>query len=311
MAQPLASTSSSAGSPARGHERIDVALAWYFVVIWGASFLAVKTGLRYAAPFTLLSLRYVTGVVCVIPLVVISRPVWPATRRQLLHVCVAGLLVHAIYLSASGYSQYLGMSAGVTALTMAAQPLLTAMVSHWLMGDRLSRAQWLGVGVGLIGVALVVWHKINIHAISIISLAAVGIALLAITIGTLYQRVFCKDVDLRSAALIQFIVSSIALVPLAYVTEGFAIRWSWELVGAVLFVVVFTSLLGVNALHTLMRRGHAAKVTSLFFLVPIVAVLLEWVMFDIAPTPFTVLGVIVTCAGVALVSARRATRTSR
>lgn len=303
LSSPVPSATPSLGIIQR---RLDTILAWYFVIIWGASFLAVKVGLRYTAPFTLMSLRYLLGVVFLVPLVLLTRPVWPSKRREFLHICVAGLLIHATNLSASPYAQYLGMSAGITALILATQPLLTAMVSHWVMNDQLRGAQWLGIGVGLIGVGLVVWHKINVHAMSLPSLAAVGIALGGITTGTLYQRMFCKSVDLRSASLLQFVTASLVLVPLACVTEGFVIHWSWPLIGSVLFLVVCTSILGVNTLHVLMRRGHAAKVTSLFYLVPIVAVLLEWIMFDVIPTPITLMGFIVTCSGVALVSWKRA-----
>ena len=305
MTRSSAPAPSATPAPGVLRERLDTVLAWYFVIIWGASFLATKVGLRDAAPLTLLSLRYLLGVVVLVPLAVLSRPAWPAKRRTIVHVCVAGVLVHAINLSASHYSLYLGMFAGITALVLGTQPLLTAMVSHWVMNDRLNGAQWLGVGLGLIGVALVVWHKINVHAMPLPSLAAVAIALAAITAGTLYQRRFCKNVDLRSAALVQFIASSLVLVPAACVAEGFVVHWSWRLFGSVLFLVVFTSILGVNTLHFLMRRGHAAKVTSLFYLVPIVAVLLEWAMFDVVPTPLTVLGFIVTCSGVVLVSWKR------
>jgi len=143
------------------------------------------------------------------------------------------------------------------------------------------------------------------------SFIAVAVSLAAITSGTLYQRAFCRDVDLRSAAFIQFLVSLVVLMPLAIGIDGFAVRWDWRLLAAIAFLVVFASILAVNALHTLMRRGHATKVTSLFFLTPIVAVLLEWAMFNVTPTRLTVAGIVITCAGVALVTVRREHRQER
>ncbi len=291
---------------ASSDNRFDALLAWYFVLIWGSGYLASKAGMHYAAPFTFLSLRYGLGVLCLIPWVIVSRPRWPAGKREFFHICVAGLLMHAVNLGGSHYTQYLGMSAGITALILATQPLFTAVVAHWLMGQRLRLSQWLGVALGLAGVVLVVWHKINVEAVAVGSLVAAGISLAAITAGTLYQRVFCKTADLRSSALIQFGVSLLVLAPLAWRVEGFVVRWSATLVFAVMFLVIFGSILAVNALHTLMRRGHATKVTSLFFLTPIVAVLLEWAMFDVVPSWLGIAGIAVTCAGVALVSGRRA-----
>jgi drug/metabolite transporter (DMT)-like permease len=296
-------TTPPAAAPAA--DRFDTLLGWYFVLAWGSGYLASKTGLHYAAPFTFLSLRYLFGLMCLVPLLVVTRPRWPRGAREFLHIGVAGLLMHAINLSGSHYAQYLGMSAGITALLLATQPLLTAVIAHRFMAQRLGATQWLGVALGLAGVILVVWHKIDVRAVSGASLLAVGISLAAITSGTLYQRVFCPTADLRSSAFIQFALSALVLMPLAWRVEGFVVHWSWALLGAIAYVVIMASILAVNALHALMRRGHATKVTSLFFLTPIVAVALEWALFGVVPTALSAVGIAITCAGVALVSSRR------
>jgi drug/metabolite transporter (DMT)-like permease len=159
--------------------------------------------------------------------------------------------------------------------------------------------------LGLSGVVFVVWHKFDIQAVSVGSLVAACTSLVAITSGTLYQRVFCPSADLRSSAFIQFGASLLILVPLAWGIEGFVIHWSWPLLGAIAYLVILASIFAVNALHGLMRRGQATKVTSLLFLTPIVAVLLEWAMFGLQPTALSVVGIALTCTGVALVAAGR------
>ena len=286
-------------------DRYDTLLSWYFVLAWGSGYLASKTGLRYAAPFTFLSLRYLFGLACLAPWLLVVRPRWPGSAREWFHIGVAGLLMHAINLSGSHYAQYLGMSAGITAVLLATQPLFTAVIAHRFMGQRLRAVQWLGVALGLAGVVLIVWHKIDVRAVSVASLVAVAISLAAITSGTLYQRVFCPTADLRSSAFIQFALSAAVLMPLAWDVEGLKVRWSWALLGAIAYVVIMASILAVNALHGLMRRGHATKVTSLFFLTPIVAVALEWALFGVIPTALSAVGIAITCSGVALVSSRR------
>ena len=285
-------------------DRFDLLLAWFFVIVWGSGYLASKAGMQHAAPFTFLSLRYAFGVLCLGAWLLVSRPRWPASRGEVFHICVAGLLMHAINLGGSHYAQYLGMSAGITALLLATQPLFTALFASCMLGEKLDGRQWLGMLVALIGVSLVVWYKVNVQAGTLASFMAVAISLAAITSGTLYQRAFCRQVDLRSAAFIQFMVSLAVLAPLALGIEGFVVRWDWTLVAAILFLVIFASILAVNVLHTLMRRGQATRVTSLFFLTPIVAVLLEWAMFGVVPTWLTATGIVVTCAGVALVTVR-------
>ena len=284
----------------------DALLAWYFVIVWGSGYLATKLGLQYAAPFTFLTLRFAFGVACMLVLVALLRPRWPTDRREFLHIVAAGVLMHVGNLGGSHYAQYLGMSAGITALILATQPLLTALIgSGFAANERLLGRQWAGIAIGLVGVALVVWHKIDADAASTGSIVAVVIALVSITIGTLYQRRYCPRVDLRSAGLIQFAIATVLFAPLAVSVEGFVIVWDWRLFAAIAFLVVFASILAVNALHTLMRHGAATRVTSLLYLTPIVAVILEWALFGVVPTALSVVGIGITCAGVALVTWHR------
>jgi drug/metabolite transporter (DMT)-like permease len=287
-------------------------LAWYFVITWGSGYLATKVGLQYAPPFTFLSLRFAFGLLLVLPIALVVRPQWPGSTSEWLHVAFAGMLMHAVNLGGSHYAQYLGMSAGIAALVLALQPLVTALVAAPLLGERLARPQWIGVALGLLGVALVVWHKIDLDALTTGALAAVAVALVAITAGTLYQRIFCPAVDLRAASVVQFVASFVVLLPLAVWIEDFRFVPAWPMFGAIAFLVIFASILAVNALHTLMRRGEATRVTSLLYLTPIIAVVLEWAMFGVRPTVLTTIGIAVTCAGVALLAWRpRAPRLAR
>jgi drug/metabolite transporter (DMT)-like permease len=118
------------------------------------------------------------------------------------------------------------------------------------MGQQLGASQWLGVFVGLSGVLFVVWHKIDVRAVSVGSLFAVGFSLVAITSGTLYQRVFCPTADLRSSAFIQFGASLLVLAPLAYHVEGFVVHWSWPLLGVIAYLVILASILARTSCHS-------------------------------------------------------------
>lgn len=282
----------------------ETALAWYFVAVWGSGFVATKIGLAHAPPFTFLSLRFAFGLACLVPIALVVRPRWPRTRKDLMHVIIAGLFMHAVHLGGSHYTQYLGMSAGITSVLLSIQPLITAMIAARWMGERLTRRQWIGIAVGLLGVALVVWHKIDMREASAGSLVAVTVALVGVTAGTLYQRTFCPLVDLRAASVIQFAATLLVLLPLAWVVEGMPVRWSWSLPAAIVFLVIGVTFLGVNALHTLMRRGQAARVASLVYLTPVFAVVPEIVIFGVVPSPLTFVGMAVTTLGVALVAWR-------
>ena len=287
---------------------MDTLLAWYFVSVWGSGYLATKVGIQHAAPFTFLSLRYALGLACLVPVLLVLRPPWPRTPRELGHVVAAGLLMHGIQLSGTHYAQYLGLSAGIVAVILASQPLLTAVVARRWMHERLAPRQWTGVALGLAGVLLVVWHKIDVREMSLGALIAVTVGLLGVTAGTLYQRVFCPAVNLYSAAWVQFAASLVALAPLAFLAEGARVHWSWPLLGSIVFLVIFASIFAVNALHTLMRHGQATRVTSILYFTPIFAVVLEYLMFGVVPSALSLAGIAVTCLGVALVTARAARR---
>ena len=275
-------------------------LAWYFVAVWGAGYVATKTGLQYAAPFTFLTLRFAFGLACLAPVVLFWKPRWPKTPAELGHIAVAGALMHAVQLGASHYAQYLGMSAGVVALVISCQPLATAVIAARFLREKLSKGQWLGIFLGLAGVALVVWHKIDVREVTAGSLACTLIALGGVTAATLYQRTFAPAADLKAASVIQFAVSLALLAPLALAVEGFHVRWAWQLWAAIAFLVILASILGVSVLYYLLRHGEATRVTSMMYLPPVFAVALEAALFGLLPGALTIFGMALACAGVAM-----------
>ena len=290
----------AAAAPPLAHAAV-LALSTYFVVVWGAGFVASRIALQYSAPFSYIGVRYATALV--VALLAFGHGTrWPQSATQWGHVAVAGLLSHAGYLGGSHYAQRWGLSAGVTALVLALQPLLTALiVSRWLH-ERLAPLQRVGVGVGLAGVALVVGERALAGNLSAASLGAIVASLLCVTAGTLYQREFCAETDLRAAVCIHFAATAAVMLPLAVAVERFDVRWNVTLAAALAYHVVLGSIGAYSILHLLMRHGQATGVTSLLYLTPPVAALVEWAFFGVAPTATMWLGMAVACAGVAMTS---------
>ena len=294
------------GAPAPPFARATVvALSTYFVVVWGAGFVASRIALQHAAPFSYIGVRYAIALaVALLAFGLGAR--WPRSARQWAHVVVAGLLSHAGYLGGSHYAQRWGLSAGVTALVLALQPLLTAVVvSRWLH-ERLAPMQRVGVAVGLAGVALVVGERALAGTATAASLGAIVASLLCVTAGTLYQREFCAATDLRAAVCIHFAATALVMLPIGVAVEGFAIEWNGAIAAALAYHVVLGSIGAYSILHVLMRHGQATGVTSLLYLTPPVAALVEWSFFRIAPTPTMWIGMAVACVGVAMTSAAAA-----
>ena len=262
--------------------------------------MVTRIALQYAPPFTFMTLRFCFGLLCLLPIVLLWKPRWPDTRQGWIHLAVAGLLMHAVQLGGSHYAQYLGMSAGVVALVIACQPLVTAFFSFRFLNERLTPGQWTGVFIGLAGVALVVWHKIDIQEVTPGSLIASLLALGGVTAATLYQRQFSPRADLVAAATVQFAATVAVVGPLAVAVEGFAFTPAAALWASIAVLVILASILGVSVLYYLLRHGEATRVTSMMYLPPVFAVVTEAAWFGVVPSAIALLGIGVTCAGVAM-----------
>jgi drug/metabolite transporter (DMT)-like permease len=275
----------------------------FFVVLWSTGFIAAKYGLPYAPPLTFLILRCLGAVAVLLPVVLVTRAPWP--RGRILHVAAAGLLLQAGYLGGVWSAIKIGMPAGLSALIVGMQPILTAFAAP-LVGERVTPRQWLGLLLGLSGVALVVYAKISLNGLAPAAIALCLLALLSITAGTLYQKRFCPQFDLRTGTVIQFCASALVLLPLAVLFEGFGpdlanIHWNVHFLGALLWSILALSIGAIFLLFRLISRNDATKVTSLLYLTPPTTAVMAWLMFGESLSGAGLLGMAVAVAGVAFV----------
>lgn len=281
------------------------AMPGLFVFLWSTGFVSAKYGLPYAEPFTFLLLRFALVVALMLPLSLAMRAVWPRTKAQLAHVAVAGILMQAGYLSGVFCAIHLGMSAGVSALIVGLQPILTAFASAPLFGERLLARQWAGLVLGFGGVLLVVMGRTVLSGITPATLALSVMALVSVTAGTLYQKRFCGGVDLRSGSVIQFCAAGLVLLPFALVLETMQVRWTGEFVAALAWLVLALSISAISLLYILVRKGAATTVASFFYLVPPSTALIAYLMFDETLNAMALSGMALAAIGVALVVYRR------
>jgi len=273
-----------------------------FVLLWSTGFIGAKFGLPYAGPLTFLSARYLLVIILMAALALATRAPWPRPARQWLHIGVTGILVHGIYLGGVFIAISRGLPAGITSLVVGLQPLLTALGAGWLLGEQVRGKQWLGLGLGFGGVALVVSSKLggiadaHFAAMLLPALAA----LLGITIGTLYQKRFCPSFDLRSGAVIQFVPTLLLTAALASATETLQIDWSGQFVFALMWLVLVLSLGAISLLNVLIRSGGAVNVASLFYLTPPCTALIAWAIFGETLTGGALIGMLIAVIGVAL-----------
>jgi drug/metabolite transporter (DMT)-like permease len=276
-----------------------------FVLMWSTGFVSAKYGLPYAEPLTFLLLRFALVVILMLPLALLMRADWPKTLAQLGHVALVGVLMQGGYLSGVFCSIHLGMSAGVSALIVGLQPILTAFASAPLFGERLRARQWSGLVLGFGGVLLVVLGRSTLSGITPGTLALSLLALLSITAGTLYQKRYCGAVDLRTGSVIQFCAAGLVLLPLAFAFETMRVRWTGEFIATLAWLVLVLSIGAISLLFILIRKGAATRVTSLFYLVPPTTALMAFAMFEETLSPMAMAGMALAAIGVALVVYRR------
>lgn len=281
------------------------AMPGLFVLLWSTGFVGAKFGLPYAEPLTFLLLRLVLVVALMLPLALAMRAAWPGGLIQLGHVAVAGVLMQGGYLGGVFCSIHLGMSAGVIALIVGIQPILTAFASAPLFGERLHARQWSGLVLGFGGVLLVVLGRSTLSGITPATLALSVLALLSITVGTLYQKRYCGAVDLRTGSVIQFSAAGLVLLPLALAFETMQVHWTGEFVFALAWLVLVLSIGAIPLLYILIRKGAATRVASLFYLVPPATALMAYAMFGETLSLTAMVGMALAAIGVALVVYRR------
>jgi drug/metabolite transporter (DMT)-like permease len=289
------------------------AMPWVFVLIWSTGFVVARYGMPHAPPLGFLAIRFALSLLCFLPWIVLARARWPQAPQQWLHLAISGVLMHAGYLGGVWAAVKAGIGAGTVALLVGLQPVLTALwlsataprgrgshVSPRERGAHVSPRQWLGLLLGLAGLALVVWRKLGVGEVNAGNLGLAIFALLCITAGTLYQKRFITPCDVRTASTIQLLAALAVTAPLAALESG-PVVWHPQLVGALVWSVLALTLGGSSLLYLLIQRGAATQVTSLLYLVPPCTALLAWLLFDEAFTPTMLAGMGLTAIAVSLV----------
>jgi drug/metabolite transporter (DMT)-like permease len=278
------------------------AMPLVFVLIWSTGFVVARLGMPHAPALSFLALRYFFSVIAFLIWIAIARVPWPSSRTQWLHLCVTGVLMHAGYLGGVWAAVKDGLGAGMVALIVGLQPLLTSL---WVNASgsekRLLPQHWLGLALGLAGLVLVVGHKLHQGQAHFFNVSLGVFALICITAGTLYQKRWVTACDVRTANTVQLMAACAVTAPLALL-EGGHFDMHRDLFIAMAWSVLGLTLGGSSLLTLLIQRGAATAVTSLMYLVPPTTALMAWFLFDEALGPWVLAGFVLTAAGVALVA---------
>jgi len=277
---------------------IATAPAW-FVLLWSTGFIGARYGMPYIEPLTFLAVRmvFVVGIMAAIALAGGAR--WPYAN-EVGHSLVAGSLVHGLCLGGVFTAISQGVPAGISALILGLQPIVTSTLANRFVGEKVTRLQWVGLVLGLVGVSLVLHDRSIVLAGSVLGWVASFLSLIGITLGTLYQKRYCGDIDWRTGNLIQYTGAGVLFTLGAFAFETREIHWSGELIFAMAWLVLVLSIAAVGLMYWLIRRSAATGFASLFYLVPVVTALFAYILFDERLDAFSILGMVICAGGVAL-----------
>ncbi|MDE1936379.1 DMT family transporter [Bradyrhizobium sp.] len=269
-----------------------------FVVLWSTGFVATKSVLRSAEPLTFLAIRMAIVVAIMAVIAAVARPRWPG-RAGIAHSAVAGLLVHGFYLGGTAIAIAHSIPAGLSALIPGLQPILTSTLANRFLGERVTAVQWTGLALGLGGVALILRERPMSGEAGFGWLAS-GVSLISITLGTLYQRRYCRDIDWRAGNLFQYIAVAIFFAIGAFAFEDRIVHWTGEFILGLAWLVIVLSIGSIAVLYWLIRHSAATSVASLFYLVPAVTALLAYLLFGERLDAIAIIGMM-TCAAAVFV----------
>ena len=273
-----------------------------FVVLWSTGFIGTKYVLNSAEPLTYLAIRMAFVVALMAIIVGIARPRWP-DRIGIGHSIVAGILVHGVYLGGTAIAIAHSIPAGLSALIPGLQPILTSTLANRWLGERVMPLQWAGLLLGLAGVVLIL-HDRPMSRDAGWGWLASGVSLVSITLGTLYQRRYCGQIDWRAGNLVQYIAVTIFFGAGAWLFETNVVHWTSEFILALAWLAVVLSIGSIGLLYWLIRRSAATSVASLFYLVPAVTAVMAYVLFGERLDGVAIVGMVACAAAVFLVNRR-------
>jgi len=272
-----------------------------FVLLWSTGFIGARYGLPYIEPLTLLAVRMVFAVVIMAGIALAGGARWP-DANEVGHSLVAGSLVHGLCLGGVFTAISQGVPAGISALVLGLQPIVTSTLANRFTGENVTRLQWVGLALGLVGVLLVLHDRNIMLAGSVLGWVASFSSLIGITLGTLYQKRYCGDIDWRTGNLIQYAGAGVLFTLGAFAFETREIHWTGELIFAMAWLVLVLSVAAVGLMYWLIRRSPATGFASLFYLVPVVTAFFAFILFDERLDTISLLGMVICAGGVALVN---------
>ncbi len=279
----------------------------FFVLIWSTGWITARAAAPLADPLTFLAARYALAALALFFIMLAFKVKLPADRRLWAHGLASGVLLHAIYLGGVWYVIDEGLATPLSGLIAALQPLLTAVLAVTLLAEHLTKKQWLGLALGFVGLVIALLPRL--FALEGEAFAAASwlilinvVAMVSVTLGTLYQKRFLQGGDLRAITLLQYVGATLATLPFALLMEEMHITINAQSLLIMAWSVFGLSLAAIGLLLLLIRHGAVSRAATLIYLIPPLVAIEAWLLFGEELAPIAILGMAITVFGVYLVN---------
>ncbi|MGL5116253.1 MAG: DMT family transporter [Beijerinckiaceae bacterium] len=278
-----------------------------FVLIWSSGWIAAGAAVGHADPFWFLTIRFACAAAVIAAFALAVSAPWPRGRGEIGHMLASGVLLHGLYLGGVWWAVKQGVPSGLSGLLAALQPLLTAWLAPYLLGEKLSRLQWAGVLLGLGGVLLVLSPRLGFsgEALGWWPLAINVLAVVSVTAGSFYQKRFLAGGDLRVVTAVQYIGALLVVAPLALLLEERHFDHSVTVYATLAWSVIVLSVIGITLMLLMINRGEVSRVSALIYLVPATVAVQAWLVFGETLNMVQIAGLVMTALGVRLAASAR------
>ncbi len=289
--------------PSNRNEQLTVTtISILFIILYGSGFVGAKLGFPFAKPLTFLVWRFAFNTLILLLIALLAKAKWPKNWKQLGHIAVSGLFLVGTFSIGTWVSMDMGVPPAISALIIALQPLSVAVASYFILKKKISKTQWFGFILGLIGVILVVGEKASFSTHYLVGVLMSVLGLLGLTVGNLYQKQFCSDMNIFTGGAIQSFASGIVCLVLAFFFEPMTVQWTGQFIFALFWMCIVVSVGAISFLYILLRKGESHKVASLFYLVPAVTAVASYFVFKTTLDKWEIIGMLVAMLGVAMVN---------
>lgn len=280
---------------------IRLTLPFAFIVLYGSGFVFTGLGLQHSSPILFLTIRFFFAFILLVSIAWLLKAAWPQTFKEFFHICTAGSMTVGVFSIGVFLSLSYGVSPSLSALIIALQPILVALLAMKFLNEQMNYKIWLGLFIGLLGVSFVVVSKIDMNGTALLGVSFSIMALLGLSFGNIYQKKFCTSMNLFSGGALQTFSSTLLTLPFLYFEE-IKLEWAFEFSIALFYMTVCVSIGALSLLYIMIKQGEVSKVASIFYLVPVSAAVIGYFVLDAALEWNILVGILMVLLAIVIVN---------